>query len=153
MTRAKNDPIERRTSNGEIRYPRGRASKTILWRTLDRMLGDSAMEAYIFATAVMRGQVAAPARKPAQGEDAASVALIPLVGPTIRERLDAAIWLAEQRNGKAVSSTEIDLRAGLEVEALPTLRVEALSDQALKEIERAALEPASAATVDAEPAE
>jgi hypothetical protein len=102
------------------------------------MLGANAIEAYVFAAQVMRGQVSAPARKPVPGEDAASVALIPLVGPTIRERLDAAQWLAEQRNGRAPASTSIELAATVEI---PGARVDPakLSDQELEVFEALAL--------------
>jgi hypothetical protein len=116
---------------------------------LDRMLGDFAIETYVLATAVMRGQIQAPARKPVSGEDAASAALIPIIGPTIRERLDAAIWLAEQRNGKSRISTDIEITGSVGVAM--HLDPSTLTDAELEFLERIgqkALEPPQKAIID-----
>lgn len=105
-------------------------------RFLDQLLGDNAIETYLFAIQVMRGQVSGPARKPAQGEDGASVALIPQVGPTIRERLDAAMWLGEQRNGKSATAASVEISGDVNVNETRTVDLAALSAQELEFLER-----------------
>lgn len=133
------DPRTGQIQKGSRLNPSGRTgSRAPLWNMLDQMLGENAIEAFVFAANVMRGNVSAPARKPAPGEDAASAALIPLVGPTVRERLDAAQWLAEQRNGRAPASTSIELAATVEI---PGARVDPskLTDQELEAFESLAL--------------
>lgn len=137
--RAPRDPITGQLKKGSRLNPSGRSgSRAPLWALLDQLLGENATEAYIFAANVMRGQVQVPARKPHPGEDAASVALIPSIGPSVRERLDAAVWLAEQRNGKAPSSASIDVQGAI---ALPVVRIDPgkLTDEELERLEALAL--------------
>lgn len=121
-------------------------------RWLDQLLGDNAIETYLFAIQVMRGQVSGPARKPAQGEDAASVSLIPTVGPTIRERLDAAQWLAEQRNGKSAQAAQVEITGDLNVTETRSVDLDRLTDEELAFMERIQrkLEPAAGETVEGE---
>ena len=137
--RAIRDPRTGMLQKGSRLNPSGRTgSRAPLWRMLDQMLGENAIEAFVFAANVMRGNVSAPARKPAPGEDVSSAALIPMVGPTVRERLDAAQWLAEQRNGRAPASSSIELTATID---LPGVRVDPskLTDQELEAFESLAL--------------
>lgn len=150
--RAPRDPKTGQLLKGSLLNPSGRnGSRRPLWNLLDQLLGDQGAEAYIFAANVMRGQVSVPARKPHPGEDAASVALIPNIGPTVRERLDAAVWLAEQRNGRAPSSTSIDVQGSI---ALPVVRLDPgkLTDAELEHMEALALKAldSGAETVDGE---
>ena len=84
----------------------GRPSRKGLARLLDRALGENAEEAVAFAVKVMRGEVQRIKKKPGVGE----VAEI----PTIRESLDAAIWLAEMRNGKAPSGVAVEVSGTVE---------------------------------------
>ena len=141
------DPRTGQIQKGSRLNPSGRTgSRSPMWNMLDQMLGENAIECYVFAANVMRGQVSAPARKPAPGEDSSSAALIPLIGPTIRERLDAALWLAEQRNGRAPSSTSVELTANVNM-PLARLDPSRLTDAELEQFETLALK---AVTHDAE---
>jgi hypothetical protein len=145
------DPVTGHLKKGSRLNPSGRnGSRSPLWNMLDQMLGDNAVECYVFAANVMRGTASGPARKPAPGEDVSSAALIPLVPPTIRERLDAAQWLAEQRNGRAPSTTSLELSGSLE---LPNVRInpEKLTDDELERLEALTLKALETGeTVDGE---
>jgi hypothetical protein len=105
-------------------------------KIIDDLCGDHCAEGVEFAVRVMRGMVSQKTRKPGPGEDASSYALVPESGPTVRERLDAAIWLFEQRNGKAKASLTV------EDETQPKTRItfdpSKLSDEELASAERLA---------------
>lgn len=93
----------------------GMALRRQLNEMIDRKCQPAAEEALDFAIAVMRGQPVGKARKPNQGEDPATyAALVPDVGPTIRERLEAAMWIFKQRNGEPKALNEASLTAVLE---------------------------------------
>lgn len=106
-----------------------------MYALLDTLVGKHATEAYETAIKIMRGEITQKVREPGPGEDAVSYALVPTVAPKIRERLDAAIWLAEQRNGKAKAS--IDLDVDTEVRHV-TFDPSKLSDEELKVAEEIA---------------
>lgn len=92
------------------RIREGLAYRRALNDTIDRKFGPGAEEALDKAGAIMRGQAFAKARRPGPTEDLASyAATVPDVGPSIREQLDAAQWIYEQRNGKA---KPVDLNTG-----------------------------------------
>lgn len=79
---------------------------------LKGLLGDHGERAYDIALDIAEGRLTFEqlTRKPGAGEDAVSASLIPTVKvvPSIRERLDAAIFLAEQLNGKATVSVDVE---------------------------------------------
>jgi hypothetical protein len=83
-----------------------------------------------FIIEIMRGNASAPARKPSQGEDLQSYAsTVPQVGPTLRERLDAAMWLSEHRNGKPRQTVDVE---GQGVIALVPVDLSRYNDQELE---------------------
>ncbi len=103
------------------RAKEGLALRKRINELIDQEFGDGAREAIMFIGSVMRGTATGPARKPLPGEDSASyAALVPQVSPTVRERLEAAFWIAERRNGKAPASMEVsgtvDISPGLPVD-------------------------------------
>jgi hypothetical protein len=124
-----------------------RVNRKGLREYLDLFLGENANEAVFFAVKVMRGEITGPARRPGPGEDRGSVAMIPEVGPTIRERLDAAQWLAEMRNGKAPTSAAIDLSGEVNHTVRAAVDLGRLSSEQLDAAEKILT---AASTVDAE---
>ena len=124
--------------------PQGRPKRKALEHYLDMRLGIGAVEAYDLAIKVMRGEISAPARRPGPHEDAASASMIPLVPPTIKERVEAAQWLAEQRNGKAPASVDIEVDDG------PRRRMRDLSKLTDAELEAAETLLAKAEIVEGE---
>lgn len=112
------------------RSQQARSARARLNALIDLKLGDGGEEALDFIVEVFRGNATGPSRKPSPGEDLASFAsTVPQVGPTIRERLDAAMWLQEQRNGKARQSMEIE---GQGVVAIIPVDLSAYNDQELE---------------------
>jgi hypothetical protein len=114
---------------------------------IDRLDGPNAENSIKFIIAVRDGLVSGPSRKPERGEDAASAALIPQVGPTIRERYEAAVWLAERRNGTAPSNVSIEHSGTVEHVARDLSQ---LTDAELEQAERLLQK---SAVVDAEAVE
>ncbi len=115
------------------RSQQARSARARLNALIDLKCGDGGEEALDFIVEVMRGKATGPARKPNPGEDVQSFAsTVPQVGPTIRERLDAAQWIQEQRNGKARQGMELEGAVG--VVAVP-VNLGAYEDQELEIME------------------
>jgi hypothetical protein len=118
---------------------------------LERLIGENGERAYEGILAIAEGRISLEvlSREPKPHEDSVSVALIPTVRrvPSIRERLDAWEFLAEQLNGKAVSSIDLTAR----VDAAPPQRDYArLTDEELAAAERALRKAVRGDVVDAE---
>lgn len=103
---------------------------------LKQLIGERGEKAYdgILAVAEGRTTIRALAREPGPSEDAHSVALIPIVTkvPSVRERLDAWIFLVEQLNGKATVGIEMDLH----VHDATAPKLDEFSDAELEQFER-----------------
>ncbi len=101
------DPLAK--ANALKRSQQARSARARFNALIDLKLGDGGEEALDLVIAVMRGEIVSPARRPGPGEDALSYAnTVPLVAPTVRERLDAAQWLSEHRNGKPRQTLDVE---------------------------------------------
>ena len=104
-------------------------------RVLAELLGEHGEVAYAGVKEIAEGKTTFEQFMRASGpeEDAHAIALIPrvIVQPTIRERLEAWKWLAEQQNGKAA----VTVRAEVKQEPPPPPDYDALSDEELLQLE------------------
>lgn len=112
------------------RSQQARSARAKFNALIDLKLGDGGEEALDLVVATMRGELVCPARKPSPGEDALTYAsTVPMVGPTVRERLEAAQWLLEHRNGRPRQTLEVEGQGA--IVAVP-VNLSAFSDQELE---------------------
>lgn len=103
---------------------------------LKELIGERGEKAYDGILAIAQGKttIRALAREPGPNEDAHSAAMIPVVTkvPSIRERLDAWIFLTEQLNGKATQGIEMDLN----INDATSPKLDEFTDDELDQFER-----------------
>ena len=137
-------PRGRPFAKGVSGNPSGRPAGIL--SLIDRLDGPCAERSIQFIIDVRDGKITAPIRNPEPGEDAASAAMIPRRSASVRERYDAAVWLAERRNGTAPSNVSIEHSGTVEHVARDLSR---LSDAEL-EIAEKLLEKSNAETIEGE---
>lgn len=118
MDSTRNSPAKRRTRHLE--------------QTIDKWLGEDAEEAILFLARVVKGEESMPARRPGDSEDSVSVALIPDVAPTIKERIAAAELLLAYRHGKPTERTEVSVETS---QGPSSVSYASLSDEELAVLE------------------
>lgn len=103
----------------------GQSTRRAINKLIDAKCGKNASRAIDLAIAVMDGTLVARARAPNQGEDQQTyAALVPLVHPSIQQRLEAAKFIIEQRNGKASPAANPTLNLGANGEASLSVPIE-----------------------------
>lgn len=96
LAKARTDPVVRE------RQQRALLMRHRIHDAIDNRCGPAAVEIVDEIVAIAKGTMRVPSRAPNPGEDPATYAtMVPHVHPTIRERLAAAQWIIEYRNGKA----------------------------------------------------
>lgn len=116
MSDRENKPVQRDPRNGQVLKGSGSPNpggrKKAHRAYLRQLLGERGERAYDAILDIAEGRTSFEvlAREPGPEEDFASAAQIPIVRkvPSIRERLDAWEFLAEQLNGKAPQSIEVE---------------------------------------------
>ena len=122
-----------------------------LRKLIDQHFGHGAEDAIQFLADVVKGRSVIPARAPGRGEDSVSVALIPMVPPTFKEKIEAARTILAYRYGLPHQHVSVEAPPA----DVPQMDYEALSDEELEQLERLTEKatPASEAVVDAEVSE
>lgn len=116
MSHPENKPVQRDPRNGQVLKGSGSPNpggrKKAHRAYLRQLLGERGERAYDAILDIAEGRTSFEvlAREPGPNEDLGSAAQIPIVRrvPSIRERLDAWEFLAEQLNGKAPQSIEVE---------------------------------------------
>lgn len=124
------DALGRLAPGSVISRPKNRAP---LMKLIDKWLGEDAEDAIAFLAGVVKGTQTIPARAPGVNEDRVSMALIPDVVPTIRERLQAAEIVMSYRHG--LPKAHVEISGQVEHSAAPALNYAALSESELAHLE------------------
>lgn len=113
----------------------GQSLKRTINKMIDAKCGPNAVDALDVMIQVMNGTLVSRARAPNQGEDPQSyAAMVPLVHPSIQQRLDAAKEIFRQRNGQPSNGSSATLNVGSDGSVSASMPVDLanLSDEELE---------------------